>query len=648
MITKQNYYKTIEEVGLKNLSKDMQEMHELINELTKSGSDWSAYDSDKELQQYCKVQFDQLEKAAGEKGLKNELAKKQKAFFIPGQIFFKGTKDEIEILNVFHEKNGVFYDVKSNDFGIDNLSEATIKSIISDIDVERKKTPASKKRNPASRRKGHLKTTTRNKNNKSKPVVKKQPKAKAAKFSIGDVICWWDNDGTGIREKITDISPDSKGVNIYTVKTSKDSWKYDEPYLINAIRRKEMAINKMPPKFEEAIPKEITFIRKYLRLNGNTVAKTDIIKFIKSIQLAITKREIRKTSDWAGEIMQIQTNLVKAHNKMIDDKASDIRISISPESIDMLQTAANSIAVDRHVVLIKRFLSWLSNTDKDKARKLLSDIEKEKFSGKAAADLVTVKAALESFVKDQPMKLSQMTLNGLCESCGVNGLGFVSQALATAAGIFVGRQADRYYTEKRAAKKDEQDPQQENESTVMNSADVAGADFKIIPFEGKWKNLIGQPSPGFSCLMFGPPKSGKSTLAIEFSKYLAANFGKVLYVAAEEGLNHTLSDKIQRLKAIDKNLSFSAELPHNLSQFKFVFIDSINRAKLDHDALIQLMNSHPGISFIFISQVTKDGAYRGSRELEHDVDCVIEVDATGHAKGYGRFAQGGEVEVNFG
>jgi hypothetical protein len=38
---------------------------------------------------------------------------------------------------------------------------------------------------------------------------------------------------------------------------------------------------------------------------------------------------------------------------------------------------------------------------------------------------------------------------------------------------------------------------------------------------GKWKELIGDPSVGFTAMVFGKPKMGKSYLCIEFAGYLA-------------------------------------------------------------------------------------------------------------------------------
>ena len=80
-------------------------------------------------------------------------------------------------------------------------------------------------------------------------------------------------------------------------------------------------------------------------------------------------------------------------------------------------------------------------------------------------------------------------------------------------------------------------------------------------------------------MVYGLPKSGKSTLCIDFAKYLAENHGKVLYCAIEEKFGYTLKEKIERLQASHPNLFVSETIPDGLSKYDFVFIDSVSRAE---------------------------------------------------------------------
>ncbi|NJK93781.1 MAG: AAA family ATPase [Bacteroidales bacterium] len=145
-------------------------------------------------------------------------------------------------------------------------------------------------------------------------------------------------------------------------------------------------------------------------------------------------------------------------------------------------------------------------------------------------------------------------------------------------------------------------------------------------------------------MVFGLPKSGKSTLCIDFAKYLAQNHGKVLYVAIEEGFGYTLKEKFERLGAIHSNLIIAEKLPDDLTPYQFVFIDSVSKARLSSDDLTKLRKENPNTAFIFIFHTTKAGNFRGQQDFAHDVDVIIEVEK-GVAKAKGRFGVGEKLEI---
>jgi predicted ATP-dependent serine protease len=138
---------------------------------------------------------------------------------------------------------------------------------------------------------------------------------------------------------------------------------------------------------------------------------------------------------------------------------------------------------------------------------------------------------------------------------------------------------------------------------------------------------------------------GKSYLCIEFAGYLARNHGKVLYVAREEGLDATLQQKLNDKNVKHPNLFVSDFLPEDLSAYDFIFLDSVNKLGLSSNDLDVLRKTNHGKSFIFVFQTTKDGNFRGKNEFQHDVDVVIEVPAQGKAVQFGRYNQGGEMEI---
>jgi predicted ATP-dependent serine protease len=168
--------------------------------------------------------------------------------------------------------------------------------------------------------------------------------------------------------------------------------------------------------------------------------------------------------------------------------------------------------------------------------------------------------------------------------------------------------------------------------------------FETIGLQGKYRELIGDPSVGFSAMVYGLPKSGKSTLCIDFARHLAEHHGKVLYVAIEEGFGYTLKEKFERLNAIHPNLVIAANLPEDLSKFQFVFIDSVSRAGLTTDDLTRIRKQNPQTAFIYIFHTTKVGNFRGRQDFAHDVDVIIEVE-NGVARANGRFGAISTIKI---
>ncbi len=180
---------------------------------------------------------------------------------------------------------------------------------------------------------------------------------------------------------------------------------------------------------------------------------------------------------------------------------------------------------------------------------------------------------------------------------------------------------------------------------VMASTDFTKLQFNTLGFSGKWLNFIGDPAPGFTAMVFGMPKMGKSYLSVDFAGYLARHHGKVLYVAKEEKLDATLQKKLKDKDVAHENLFVSDALPSDLSPYEFVFLDSVNKIGLTPKDLENLKVNNKGKSFIYIFQATKGGKFKGNNEFQHDVDVVIEIPEQGKATQYGRFNQGGEMNI---
>ena len=372
------------------------------------------------------------------------------------------------------------------------------------------------------------------------------------------------------------------------------------------------------PMMVERIPEEIRFIKRFINLDGKTKLKEDILRFINALQKAIVEKKIRKTSSYAEQIKFIQTNLIDTFNTM----KAKIKIELKPETFEALKKFAGEEKVLASIGFIKRYIGMNEKPGmKQKAKLLLDQINNAITKGKMTdndpyiVEIHELKKNLKHFITTAAQKtlaIEQATLNGLegVLGCACNNLdGF------------------------------------ETKPSIMNSMDFANMEFDTLGFQGKWLDLIGDPSRNFTAMVFGKPKMGKSYLCIDFAGYLARNHGNVLYVAREEGLDYTLQMKLNDKNVKHPNLFVASVLPENLSSYDFIFLDSVNKLGLLPQDLNRLKALNPTKSFIFIFQATKGGTFRGDNTFQHDVDVVIEVPEKGKAVQMGRFNQGGEMDV---
>ena len=191
----------------------------------------------------------------------------------------------------------------------------------------------------------------------------------------------------------------------------------------------------------------------------------------------------------------------------------------------------------------------------------------------------------------------------------------------------------------------------DNVNGIMSSSDLMNYQYNKYPFDGKWGDFVGQPSINFHAMVYGRPKQGKSILSVQWAKYLSEHFGKVLYVASEEGFSVTLQKKVMEFAMDNKNLDFAnfrdfeqIKNAVNKGRYKFVFIDSVNFIKITPEDVEDIKAENPSTAFITIQQATKNGNFRGSQEFAHNCDIVIRVEA-GMASQQGRFQEPTEMNV---
>ena len=372
----------------------------------------------------------------------------------------------------------------------------------------------------------------------------------------------------------------------------------------------------------EYIDTDVQFIRRYSAMHGKVKSQAQILNLLHSLQKAILERRIRKDSPYAKEIELMQNQLIKCYEQM-DEM---IEVKIDSKNLKRYLEIANSQEGMLSITLLKAYVSLNGKKDvHDRAERLLNRMRKAVTSGKVTksdkyADrlndaFVTIKTYLDS--KSAYLNINKAQLNGL--------MGILGEDL---------------FGQKKSLNGSDDD----EGTLIVSSGELLKMDFQTIGLKGKYLELIGDPSIGFTAMVYGLPKSGKSTMCLDFANHLASNHGKVLYCAVEEGFGYTLKEKIERLGAQHANLYITDRVPENLSDYEFVFIDSVSKAGMDVEDIDRLRKLHPETSFIFIYHTTKEGKFKGVNSHAHEVDVIIQVDK-GQATSTGRFNAGGKMKI---
>jgi len=423
---------------------------------------------------------------------------------------------------------------------------------------------------------------------KVKPTKQRKPK-----YKVGDRLSWRENDNSLISERITEIEYKSDGEPLYTVVGSRSnpSWKYPESEIVDSIKRKVMYLNQSAPSEVHHIEPEVKFIKRFVSLNGKIKKPDELIPFLKSLQKSITDKTITKTSKYASEVIAIQKGLIKAIN------TGTVKIEIDEDTLIIYQTIAKGQKVIVSVPIIKQFIALQGKMNvKEQAKALRKRIYNAESNGLLKgdpyeSDVTAAKGILTAYIdgKTNTISVPDMNLRGLY---GI--IGEVMPATTFKAG------------------------------KIISSSDFVGANFVLIGFDGKWKKLIGSPQEPFKLMAYGEPGTGKSSLALLLSHYLAKNHNqRVLVVSKEEGFNYTLKEKLERFNISHPKLFIVDALPSDLTGYNTVMLDSVNTLNLSPKDILELYAKYPRTNFILVFQTTKDGKFRGEKGYEHDVDVVI-------------------------
>ncbi|MCS6794934.1 MAG: hypothetical protein RMJ97_07030 [Raineya sp.] len=364
------------------------------------------------------------------------------------------------------------------------------------------------------------------------------------------------------------------------------------------------AKTKKEPKGVVNISEQIKLIGRFVRLMNNKNYKTT--KSLEDLLLAIKKALLKKNITPQMPYYEIIKDIEKVLVEAITQSGENVEIIISRLDMENLKDIAKSEKRLLSVAYLNSYFNLARSDKQDKAKmkKLAEKIGNALQEGYIKKDDIYYNEIKRAFGKLNSGKitLTAEELSGLSEICACG------KTLGLA-------------------------------GVEMNAQTLRNIEIETLGFQGLWKDFLGDVAKPFSMVIYGLPKTGKTYLALMFADYLSRNFGKVLYVSSEEHGSPTLVKKVRDLD-LHNQITFRKDCPDDVSDYDFVFVDSVNRAGLDVETAETLKTNNPNTSFIWVLQATKDGNFRGSQEWTHNADIIVKIDENNIATAQGRYGYG--------
>ena len=173
--------------------------------------------------------------------------------------------------------------------------------------------------------------------------------------------------------------------------------------------------------------------------------------------------------------------------------------------------------------------------------------------------------------------------------------------------------------------------------------------FKVLPFEGEWKDAIGCPELTGSWIVWGNSGNGKTRFALQLCKYLC-QFGRVAYDSLEEGVSVSLVKAIKETHMMEVRKKFVVldkepidQLTERLEKPKspdIVCVDSLQYTGMSYEQYKALKERFPKKLFIWISHA--DGTLpegRVAKKVRFDSNVKVFVQAY-RAEPVSRYGEG--------
>ena len=483
---------------------------------------------------------------------------------------------------------------------------------------------------------------------KPKPKGKSAPKQKVAtpkaKFKVGDSV--WVGEKCGVVDK--EILGQKYGVLFIDGTEAKVEESDLDKATKSEFNQAEKA-SKQAEKYAQSTKKghrreAIRHLEAFVRL-AKKATQEKLVAALKSLQLAITTRKIHKTDAAADSILYVQ----KSYLDVLNNGKAPYQLSVPENKLNKIIMEAGGEVVFKSVQAAKYLWRFIGKTITQKQVKNIAayvnklkieqdepyaDLVKEVLSDLTAIGLKNAKKSNDNdtFVFDIKPEVALSGLNGLMGLSGL-GCGCETTGLSGMADAF-SRPPARFNAPPPTPTPPPVLPVVPPVRTAMpakipdllSSSDLMNFNYATYQFDGVFKRLIGNPQTNFVLQIWGMPGQGKSTFAMQLSRYLARVHGPVLFVSSEEYPSYTLMEKIKRVGGAVAGWDFAKDLSKLTATHKFLVIDSVNHLGWTLDQLKHLKNKRPDLGIILIMQATKGGQFRGGQDWGHEVDAVIKVE----------------------
>lgn len=168
---------------------------------------------------------------------------------------------------------------------------------------------------------------------------------------------------------------------------------------------------------------------------------------------------------------------------------------------------------------------------------------------------------------------------------------------------------------------------------AISVTQLYGKKRKVLKFDGKWREAIGEPELAGNWIVWGKSGHGKTSFVVQLTKYLS-KWSRVLYNSLEEGdsLSLVASFRRQNMDEVKRRVIILdkepiAELRSRLKKPKaprIVVIDSAQYTFLTIPEYFDLKKEFPNILFIWISH-EKAGEPKGLLAQNIWYDAMVKI-----------------------